>query len=308
MTSSLNELALPDVEAMSAEDVLAVRARDLRRRARSHVLVAEAVVGARAHALRELGPTCRCSSSTRGYLFAETYETREKLVARYGLELIRPTCSRSPSSTVRRGRTSGSAIPTSAATSARSSRSSARSLDLDCWISGIRREQCRPGRTRSEARLERALRGLEDRTRSSTGTRSASSLHPRERDPVQPAPRRRAIASIGDPCTRPVRRGEDERAGRWAGPDKIECGIHGTNLMGGFIALVHRPLGRGEDDDREHRRAGARAPRAARRAPRRRHRAHAPLEGARLLEGGPRHEHRAHRLGRVAPRARTAPR
>jgi len=29
------------------------------------------------------------------------------------------------------------------------------------------------------------------------------------------------------PCTRPIRKGEDVRAGRWAGaPDKSECGIH----------------------------------------------------------------------------------
>jgi phosphoadenosine phosphosulfate reductase len=28
------------------------------------------------------------------------------------------------------------------------------------------------------------------------------------------------------PCTRPVSTDEDERAGRWAGTDKIECGIH----------------------------------------------------------------------------------
>ena len=28
------------------------------------------------------------------------------------------------------------------------------------------------------------------------------------------------------PCTRPVRSGEDERAGRWAGSGKLECGIH----------------------------------------------------------------------------------
>ena len=33
--------------------------------------------------------------------------------------------------------------------------------------------------------------------------------------------------SIGcAPCTRPVLAGEDERAGRWAGRTKIECGIH----------------------------------------------------------------------------------
>jgi phosphoadenosine phosphosulfate reductase len=34
-------------------------------------------------------------------------------------------------------------------------------------------------------------------------------------------------ASIGcAPCTRPVRVGESTRAGRWAGADKSECGIH----------------------------------------------------------------------------------
>jgi len=35
-------------------------------------------------------------------------------------------------------------------------------------------------------------------------------------------------ASIGcAPCTSPVRPGEDPRAGRWRGFDKVECGIHG---------------------------------------------------------------------------------
>ena len=34
-------------------------------------------------------------------------------------------------------------------------------------------------------------------------------------------------ASIGCwPCTRPVRSGEDARAGRWDGSDKTECGLH----------------------------------------------------------------------------------
>jgi len=34
-------------------------------------------------------------------------------------------------------------------------------------------------------------------------------------------------ASIGcAPCTSPVRPGEDPRAGRWRGQDKVECGIH----------------------------------------------------------------------------------
>ena len=37
----------------------------------------------------------------------------------------------------------------------------------------------------------------------------------------------RGFASIGCwPCTKPVGEGEDQRAGRWAGSDKTECGLH----------------------------------------------------------------------------------
>ena len=37
----------------------------------------------------------------------------------------------------------------------------------------------------------------------------------------------KGYTSIGcEPCTRPVEAGEDERAGRWAGMAKKECGIH----------------------------------------------------------------------------------
>ena len=39
--------------------------------------------------------------------------------------------------------------------------------------------------------------------------------------------RERGYASIGcAPCTRPVAPGEDPRAGRWAGKNKTECGLH----------------------------------------------------------------------------------
>ena len=35
------------------------------------------------------------------------------------------------------------------------------------------------------------------------------------------------------PCTQPAEEGEDVRAGRWAGSDKTECGIHLTRADGG---------------------------------------------------------------------------
>ena len=47
-----------------------------------------------------------------------------------------------------------------------------------------------------------------------------------ERLPVNPL-LSEGYLSIGcAPCTRKVAPGEDPRAGRWSGSDKIECGIH----------------------------------------------------------------------------------
>jgi phosphoadenosine phosphosulfate reductase len=37
----------------------------------------------------------------------------------------------------------------------------------------------------------------------------------------------RGYTSIGDaPLTTPTQAGEDERAGRWRGQDRAECGLH----------------------------------------------------------------------------------
>jgi phosphoadenosine phosphosulfate reductase len=41
----------------------------------------------------------------------------------------------------------------------------------------------------------------------------------------------RSIGCI--PCTRPIAPDEEERAGRWAGSDKLECGIHLETPIGG---------------------------------------------------------------------------
>jgi phosphoadenosine phosphosulfate reductase len=47
-------------------------------------------------------------------------------------------------------------------------------------------------------------------------------------------------ASIGcAPCSRSIQIGEDERAGRWAGSDKVECGIHVAEALEKTEAMNH---------------------------------------------------------------------
>ena len=44
---------------------------------------------------------------------------------------------------------------------------------------------------------------------------------------------RRATARSAASCTRPIAADEEERAGRWAGSDKLECGIHEETPLAG---------------------------------------------------------------------------
>lgn len=64
----------------------------------------------------------------------------------------------------------------------------------------------------------------------------------KERNLIEHPLKEKGYFSIGcEPCTRPVKSGEDERAGRWAhtaelpgGEKKVECGIHLSSKEGGM--------------------------------------------------------------------------
>ncbi|MBM3840325.1 MAG: phosphoadenylyl-sulfate reductase [Verrucomicrobia bacterium] len=102
---------------------------------------------------------------------------------------------------------------------------------LDCWITGLRRQQ-------SESRANLGI--LEAYVFDKSEGRDIFKLNPMAnwtRDAVWEYIRKHGIPynplhdqgyrSIGCwPCTRKTANGENERAGRWTGFDKVECGIH----------------------------------------------------------------------------------
>jgi phosphoadenosine phosphosulfate reductase len=103
--------------------------------------------------------------------------------------------------------------------------------EMDCWITGLRRRQ-------SESRA--GLDIMEVYVLEGGGGRDIFKLNPManwSRDAVWEHLRKHRIPynplhdqgyrSIGCwPCTRKTADGENERAGRWTGFDKVECGIH----------------------------------------------------------------------------------
>jgi phosphoadenosine phosphosulfate reductase len=93
------------------------------------------------------------------------------------------------------------------------------------WISGIRRDQTR---NRSHAKiLELERDGLVKVNPLLNWTREDVRAYMAEHHlPAHPL-FEKGYRSIGcKPCTRAVRLDEDERAGRWSGKGKTECGLH----------------------------------------------------------------------------------
>ncbi|MGB8214165.1 MAG: phosphoadenylyl-sulfate reductase [Anaerolineales bacterium] len=114
--------------------------------------------------------------------------------------------------------------------------------DLQAWISGIRRDQTT---TRAHARiLELEPDGLLKVNPLLTWTRRDVEAYIREHAlPVHPL-LAKGYRSIGcAPCTVAIGTDQDERAGRWAGRGKTECGLH-TRMFeqkdfNGFTDSIH---------------------------------------------------------------------
>jgi phosphoadenosine phosphosulfate reductase len=98
-------------------------------------------------------------------------------------------------------------------------------VDLQAWISGVRHDQ-------TEHRNN--LRILEPETDGPLKIHPLLNWTKKEvwayieqyQLPVHPLLAWGYLSVGCAPCTRPVHAGENERAGRWAGLDKIECGLH----------------------------------------------------------------------------------
>ncbi|TDL81572.1 phosphoadenylyl-sulfate reductase [Palleronia sediminis] len=95
---------------------------------------------------------------------------------------------------------------------------------LDCWITGRKRSQAA---TRAELALfETQDRWLKVNPLVEWSRDDIAAYMTRHDLPDHPL-KAQGYLSIGcAPCTRAVAPGEDARAGRWAGQDKVECGIH----------------------------------------------------------------------------------
>jgi len=223
--ASAPAVQLPDVERMSAEEVLRWGYEQFGDKMcltcswqrQSSVLV---------HMVSELGLDIPIVELDTQLFFKETYDTRERLVERYGLKLIRPHVISVAEQHAQEGPNLWERDPDRCCHIRKVEPLERALAPYGAWISGIRREQAL---TRADAqRVEWSERYGVWKIHPIVdwdSKRVDAYIHVNEipYNPLHDV----GYPSIGCiPCTRPVVIGEDERAGRWAGADKIECGIH----------------------------------------------------------------------------------
>jgi phosphoadenosine phosphosulfate reductase len=179
------------------------------------------------HLLAEIEPGVHVFNLETGYQFPETLELRERIRQRYGIEveLVRPDLPVAQYEAEHGGPLyrhdpdqcchDRKIVPLRRTLAGR-----------DAWISSIRRDQT----------ADRALADVVQWDAKFALVKVNPLLHWTRSDvwkfilandlPYNPL-HDRGYPSIGCwPCTRAVAQGEDERAGRWSGAGKTECGLH----------------------------------------------------------------------------------
>jgi phosophoadenylyl-sulfate reductase (thioredoxin)/thioredoxin-dependent adenylylsulfate APS reductase len=177
--------------------------------------------------LQKVSPTTDIFYLDTDFHFKETYETRDKLIERYGLKFVEMKPLITPEEqAAEHGDELWKSDPTSCC-NIRKVEPLTRVLGrYEAWITGIRRDQA-PTRANAK-KIEYDVKfGLVKFNPIASWTSEDVWNYIRENNvPYNPL-HDQNYPSIGcEHCTRPVMLGEDPRAGRWAGNEKTECGLH----------------------------------------------------------------------------------
>lgn len=179
------------------------------------------------HMLAEIAPDTPIFNLDTGYQFDETLQLREEVKRRYGIEveLKRPELTVEEYESANGGPVY-KVDPHRCCFERKISVLYRAAEGFDAWASAIRRDQ-------SEDRAQAPIVGWDKKfglvkvsPLANWTKKEVWGLIEKENIPYNPL-HDRGYPSIGCwPCTRSILPGEDERAGRWSGFAKTECGLH----------------------------------------------------------------------------------
>jgi phosphoadenosine phosphosulfate reductase len=180
------------------------------------------------HQLAEVAPDTPVLFLDTQMLFPETLDYQRDLAERLGLTGVRVLRARAMHLAQEDPANVLHMRDTDACCDLRKTRPLERALaGFDSWITGRKRFQAD---TRSSLPLVEETGGKLKLNPMADWTNDRLGDYIRRHDLPRHPLLSKGYPSIGcAPCTSPVAEGEDPRAGRWRGADKVECGIHFVN-------------------------------------------------------------------------------
>jgi phosphoadenosine phosphosulfate reductase len=179
------------------------------------------------HMIAQIEPRVHVFNLDTGYQFKETLELREKIKQRYGIEVE----YKRPDTTVEvyealHGGPLYKTNPDQCCADRKVKVLKEAAKGWHAWMSGIRRDQS-PDRAKAPiVGWDKKFNLVKISPLANWTKKDIWKLITEENVPYNPL-HDQGYPSIGCwPCTRAVMFGEDERAGRWSGFQKTECGLH----------------------------------------------------------------------------------
>lgn len=179
------------------------------------------------HMLAAIQPQVHVFNLDTGYQFQETLDLRERIHQRYGMlvEFKRPELTVAEYES-QHGGPIYKTNPDQCCLDRKIKVLQQAAVGWKAWMSGIRRDQS-PDRARASiVGWDKKFNLVKISPLANWTKKEVWKLITDENIPYNPL-HDQGYTSIGCfPCTRAVMFGEDERAGRWSGTGKVECGLH----------------------------------------------------------------------------------
>lgn len=186
------------------------------------------------HMLADIDPSIRIFNLDTGYQFAETLELRQRIHERYGIEveLIQPETTVAEYE-AEHGGPLYHLRPDQCCHDRKLQPLRRAVAGYDAWISAIRRDQTAHRAVAGVVQWDAKFQLVKVNPLLSWTRKDVWDFIVRHQVPYNPL-HDRGYPSIGCwPCTAAVAAGDDERAGRWSGSGKSECGLHVIEVQDG---------------------------------------------------------------------------
>ncbi|MWV47419.1 phosphoadenylyl-sulfate reductase [Paenibacillus sp. HJL G12] len=219
------ELQAAELEHASAEEVIRVAVETFPNLTFACSFGAEDVV--LVDILQKVSPSTDIFYLDTDFHFKETYETKDRLESKYGIQFVRVSPKLTPEEqAAQHGAELWKSEPNQCCNIRKVEPLTRILSQYDAWITGIRRDQAPTRANAKKVEYDQKF-GLVKFNPIADWTSDDVWNYIRENQVLYNPLHDQNYPSIGcEYCTRQVNPGEDARAGRWSDSDKTECGLH----------------------------------------------------------------------------------